>query len=101
MKLRNTSRLGALAVTALTALGAGHANALTITLNDVGATPMSAEQLAAFRAAADRWEGLFADSITVNINIAFDDLDNGILGSTLTTRTTHSWNDVRNALAAD
>ncbi|MFK8015002.1 MAG: NF038122 family metalloprotease [Gammaproteobacteria bacterium] len=92
---------GAFFATLLTALSAGHAQALTINLSDVGVTPMTSDQFAAFRRAADEWEDTFSDPITININIAFNNLDDNILGSTRTTRTTHLYTAVINAMAAD
>ena len=76
-------------------------NALTIVLNDVSATPMTTEQFTAFREAADTWENAYVDPITININIAFDNLANNILGSTQTARTTHSYATVRSAMLTD
>jgi len=71
------------------------AHALTIQLTDVGANPMTAQQLAAFRQAADIWEGTFVDPITVNLNIAWSAPNTfsnpGVLGSTITARTTHRY----------
>jgi len=74
---------------------------LTISMTDVGATAMTVEQLNAFQKAADSWEAIFSDPVTVNINIAFEPLGSGILGSTSSARTTHSYTSVRAALVAD
>ena len=51
------------------------AKAITIVLTDTGVTPMTAAQLSAFNAAADIWEGIYFDPITININIEFASLD--------------------------
>lgn len=75
--------------------------ALDIQLFDVGSSPMSAAQLNAFNMAAGFWESRFSDPITVKVNIAFDNLDPGILGSTRSQRTTHPLNNVRSAMLAD
>src|SRR5688500_12422688 len=77
------------------------AKAITIVLTDTGATPMTAAQLSAFNAAADIWEGIYFDPITININIEFAPLDPGVLGSTSTRRVTHPWSTVRSALIAE
>lgn len=74
---------------------------LTITLTDVGSTAMTAQQLNAFGEGAKVWEGLFRDPVTVNINIAFDNLPAGVLGSTKTARTTHPYTTVRAAMVSD
>ncbi|MFK8029865.1 MAG: NF038122 family metalloprotease [Gammaproteobacteria bacterium] len=76
-------------------------SALNIVLNDIGANPMTTEQFNAFRAAADAWENAYVDPITINIEIAFANLDSGILGSTVTARTTHSFPTVRAAMLTD
>jgi hypothetical protein len=52
---------------------------------------MSAAQLNAFETAAASWEAKFGDPITVNVDIAFDNLGPGILGSTATARTSVSY----------
>jgi len=62
---------------------------------------MSTQQLSAFEEAASLWTGLFDDPITVNVNIAFESLGSGILGSTSTARTTCPYVTVCNALLAD
>ncbi|MEX0887592.1 MAG: NF038122 family metalloprotease [Phycisphaeraceae bacterium] len=83
------------------AAAAPASHALTIDLNDTGATPMAAHQLAAFEQAAAIWENAFGDPITVKVNIEFANLNPNVLGSTLTQRTTHSLGAVRAAMHAD
>jgi len=73
---------------------------LTINMTDIGTTPMTATQLNAFREAADRWEALFSDPVTIQIDIAFEALSGGVLGSTRSARTTHPYTNVRDALVA-
>ncbi|MBW8015537.1 MAG: hypothetical protein FVQ82_05060 [Planctomycetes bacterium] len=70
-------------------------------MTDVGVSPMTADQLGAFLEAASIWEAKFSDPVTVHINIAFDSLPFGVLGSTGSARTTHSYTSVRAALIAD
>lgn len=74
---------------------------LTISMTDVGSSPMTATQLIAFQEAADLWEAIYSDPVTVYINIAFEPLEDGILGSTNSARTTQFYHDVRDALIAD
>jgi hypothetical protein len=77
----------------------GRVGALTIELYDVGATPMTAEQLAAFTEAATLWENILLDPITVKINAQFVSMQSStILGSTFSVPTTHSFTTVRSAL---
>ncbi len=96
---RRCQRLGALL--GLSLLGASAAAGLEIELIDVGATPMTAEQTDAFEMAADRWESRFSDPVTVRIEVAFNNLEAGILGSTRTTRTSCPFSAVRDAMMAD
>lgn len=72
--------------------------AIEIELQDVGGTPLTAEQRDAFRTAAERWEKAFVDPITVRINVGFDGFNNAALGETRIQRTTHAYRDVREAL---
>lgn len=93
------SRLGALSL--LVAALCSPAAALDIQLFDTGSTNMTADQLAAFEAAAALWEAKLADPITVKLNIEFASLDPNILGSTRSQRTTHPYSTVRAALISD
>ena len=56
MKHSKSTCARVLSASVLTALLASNASALTINLNDVGSTPMTAAQLAAFTQAANDWE---------------------------------------------
>ncbi|MBX3112291.1 MAG: NF038122 family metalloprotease [Fimbriimonadaceae bacterium] len=62
---------------------------------------MDANAVAGFQAAADRWSALFKDPVTININIGFTQLGQGILGSTSSTASTKSYSTVRSGLVAD
>lgn len=62
---------------------------------------MDARALSGFQTAANRWSAVLHDNVTVNLNIGFSALGPGILGSTGSSRGTISYNDYRNALAAD
>jgi hypothetical protein len=62
---------------------------------------MDANAVAGFNAAGARWSSLFSDSITVNINIAFQNLGGNILGETWSNETSKSYSNARNALVAD
>ena len=86
-------------------LAAAPAWPLTIQLIDIGATPMTAAQFAAFQAAAKIWEDTFLDSATVTINVAWDAASTfpsaSILASTTTARTTHTVANVVDAMTLD
>lgn len=101
MKYSIKKRTFALPAAMACALFTLQTHALNIVLNDVGTSPMSAAQLAAFQEAANDWENTYSDPITVNVDIAFNNLDNDILGSTRTARTTQSYSTVRSAMHAD
>ncbi|HEV8605597.1 MAG TPA: NF038122 family metalloprotease [Tepidisphaeraceae bacterium] len=94
---RRTILLSACALLA----SATSAKAITIVLTDTGSTPMTAAQLSAFTAAANIWQGIYYDPITVNINIEFASLPTNVLGSTTTRRVTHPWSSVRSALIGE
>lgn len=57
--------------------------------------------LAGFQLAASQWSYIFNDPINVNINIGFQTLGTGILGSTSTTRGTLPYSTYKTFLAAD
>lgn len=97
LSLRPAALTAALALAGL----APSAQALNIVLTDVGATPMAANQLSAFQAAANYWSSKLTDNITVYVNIAFNDLPSGVLGSTFSAPTTISYNSLRSHLATD
>lgn len=77
------------------------AQAVTIVLKDVSTTPMTAEQLGAFQAAADYWSGKLTDNVTVYVNIAFNNLGPSILGSTQSNVTTVDYTTLRSRLVSD
>ena len=98
---RPSLRPAALAVALGLAGLAPSAQALTIVLTDVGATPMAANQLSAFQAAANYWSSKLTDNITVYVNIAFSDLPNGVLGSTFSNPTNISYSSLRSELGKE
>jgi hypothetical protein len=77
------------------------AHALNIVLNDIGATPMSAEQLGAFQTAANYWSGKLTDNVTVYVDIAFSNLGANVLGSTGSARTVINYSSLHSSLATD
>jgi len=76
-------------------------DALTINLTDVGSTEMSDDQREGFEEAAALWTSLFDDPITVEVDISFENLLSGILGSTSVARTTCAYYAVRGAMIMD
>lgn len=77
------------------------AQALSIVLKDVSNTPMSALQLSAFQTAANYWSSKLTDNVTVYVDIAFNDLGAGILGSTGSNVTTIDYSTLRSRLVSD
>lgn len=77
------------------------AQALNIVLNDVGATPMSAQQLAGFQTAANYWSSKLSDNVTVYVSIAFADLGAGVLGSTRSSLAAIDYSSLRSDLLTD
>lgn len=74
------------------------AAALDVEFFDVGAVPMPAERLEAFKLAAEQWERALVDPITVRINVGFEDFGAAKLGETRVQRTTFALRDVNAAL---
>jgi hypothetical protein len=63
---------GLLAAVALaTMLTAAPASALVINLNDTGGVAVGSQAYTGFRAAADFWQAMLTDNITVNLNVGF------------------------------
>lgn len=85
---------------AFTLLCSSNVSALEIILNDT--TGMTNQQLNAFNEAADLWESLFFDDVTVRIDIGMEDMGNtGIIGSALSYRDDVTYAAVRDALVTD
>jgi hypothetical protein len=78
-----------------------NASALTIVLNDTTVGGMSANALSGFTQAADVWESVFSDNITLRLDISFAPLGPGILGSTSTESFIQSYSNIRTAIVAD
>jgi len=93
------SWIGALAASA--ALGAAGAQALTI--NIVAGAGLAANQAAldAFNRAADSWEGIFTDPISVQIDANLAALGPNILGSTSSVTLVAGYNLIRGQMVAD
>jgi hypothetical protein len=72
-----------------------------LVFNFTPAPGTSAQAIAGFQAAGDRWSALFSDNITVNINIAFAPLSPGVLASANSTQAAYTYASVRTALTND
>lgn len=94
-------KLGAFAVAASATALAPSAHALSFVFTDVGSTPMTAVQLAAFQAAGNYWSSKLNDNVTIYMNIAFSSLGSGILGSTGSNFTTVTYANFKTNLIAD
>lgn len=77
------------------------AHALNIILNDIGDVALTPSARAGFEAAAARWERIFADPVTIRVDVGFQPLSPGVLGETSTETVGLSYTDVRTALIAD
>lgn len=84
---------------AVLALAVPGFSGITIQLTDVSVPPMTATQKQAFEDAAGLWKGSIKDNITIKLNVGFQNLGNGILGSTLPMMVTHNYATFRSALA--
>jgi hypothetical protein len=75
--------------------------ALNIALNDITSGGMNASALAGFTTAASRWESVFDDAATVRLNISFQSLSSGVLGSTFLFSSVYNYSSIRTALNDD
>lgn len=101
MSFRLSLRPAALALALGLAGLAPGAHALNIVLRDIGATPMSAQQLGAFQQAASYWSTQLTDNVTVYVDIGFNNLGQGVLGQAGSSATTISYSSLRSALTTD
>lgn len=79
---------------------AGGATGSGLQINFIYAPGMDSQAVAGFQAAAVRWEDIFWNDVTVNLNIDYADLGPGILGSTSISDEVFSYSDVRAALVS-
>ena len=96
---RKTTRVLA-AIIGLQIACIGSVQALTINLNDIGGVA-GTDAEAGFLAAANFWEGILADNVTVNLDVGFSSLGAGILGGATSALGIVDYTSVRNAMIAD
>lgn len=90
------------AAAALAVALTGEANALTISINAGAGLTGNAAALAAFNRAADAWEAIFSDPITVNVDADLLNLGNStVIGSSTTVTLQDSYTAMRNMMVAD
>jgi len=77
------------------------AQALTVNLIDTGGAGAGTQARLGFEIASAYWASVFTDNVTVNLNIGFQSLGTGILGSTSSARSLLSMNQTYSALSAD
>lgn len=71
------------------------------TLNLAFIAGTSAQEQAAFTAAANYWSAVFTDNVTVDLTVGTGSLPSGVLASASSHHQTYSYNAVRAAMAAD
>jgi hypothetical protein len=79
-------------------------NATTIALDYIPsqfADAQGQQALAGFQQAATFWEDMFSDSVTVNLSIGFDTLNDGVLANAGSTRTLQSYNNTAYQMILD
>ena len=81
--------------------GGGNIGTFDIVINPTPALAGNAAALAAFNRAAQQWEAVIADPITVNIDADFSALGPGILGSTNSVILNAGYNTIRNQMVTD
>lgn len=77
------------------------ATASALNINLVPASGMSQDAIDGFQLAADYWESVLTDDVTVNVDIDFATLDTGILGSAGSTTQLQSVSGYFTALGGD
>lgn len=75
--------------------------ALDIILTDVTSGGSGQQALDGFEEAASYWESVLDDNVTVRIDVGFEDLGAGVLGSASTETSAQTYTSVRSALGAD
>ncbi|QLE55149.1 NF038122 family metalloprotease [Nostoc sp. TCL26-01] len=75
-------------------------NDTNLKLNLTADAGMSAQVVAAFTQAANRWATLLNNDVTLNLNIAFRDMGTATVGQTSSLRNNFTYTEVRNALIA-
>lgn len=74
---------------------------MSFVLNDLGGVGVGSQARAGFEAAAALWSAVLLDPITIVLDVRFDALGPGILGSTGSTTNTAAYSAVRSLLQAD
>jgi hypothetical protein len=102
MYKKNISKISAAVLTSLL-LSTG-ASATQINLNydpTEFADTQGQQALAGFEEAANYWEWMFSDNITVNLDISFAELSPNVIGSTGSSTAVYYYQDVANAMLGD
>ena len=74
---------------------------LTIMLNDTGGVGAGSQAEAGFERAADMWEAILSDPVTVRLDVGFQALAAGVLGQASSNSKPVSYTAIRNALIGD
>ena len=82
-------------------LGIPSAFALNIIFNNTTPGVTNPDALTAFEKAANRWEALFVDDVTVRLDIGFESMDPGVIGGSLSEIDVFYYGTVAGALFAD
>jgi hypothetical protein len=93
-------KIGFLAAMVLACGPAAHAD-LIISFSNGPGVAFSGEAQNAAQVAAESWNALLANSITVNIQLSFASLPSGVLGSSNITTQAYGYSTVQTALAAE
>lgn len=79
----------------------GQAHALDIIINPNAALAANAPALAAFERAAQKWEAIYVDPITVRINAGLGNLGAGVLGSASSVFLGNTFDTIRDQMVLD
>ena len=101
MKKSLLKHVAAAAVTAAFAVPAFAANIILVdSTNSFASAPNGAQALYAFQKAANYWNQTLANNVTIRVDIGFDALGPGILGSTSSNQSDVKVSSVYSALAS-
>lgn len=102
MYKKNISKVAAAIITSVLLSSNASATIINLSYDPTEFSDTKGQQaLAGFEQAANYWEWMFSDNITVNLDISFAELRQNVIGSTGSNRAVYYYQDVANAMLAD
>jgi len=102
MKTNKISKIAAAIVTSVLLSANASATSINLSYDPAEFSDVKGQQaLEGFQQAANYWQNLFSDQITVNLDISFAQLDPNVIGSTGSSTAIYLYNDVATAMFGD